>query len=86
MARDGEVLVFVEVKTRDAAALVPGYFAVNDRKKRVLRRAVRAYLLLLHGRPTTYRFDVVEVELSSERPIVRHFENVPLFPKRFVRP
>ena len=31
--RDGEVLVFVEVKTRSAGALVPGYHAVDARKK-----------------------------------------------------
>lgn len=87
VARDGEVLVFVEVKTRDASALVPGYFAVDARKKRVLRRGARAYLLQLSHRPTTYRFDVIEVALpaAGERGlIVRHFENVPLFPKHFV--
>ena len=42
VARDGEVMVFVEVKTRGADALVPGYYAVDDRKKRVLRRAAQA--------------------------------------------
>ena len=31
--KDGEVLVFVEVKTRSADALVPGFSAVDKRKK-----------------------------------------------------
>src|ERR1035437_8920821 len=44
IARDGEVLVFVEVKARGTDALVPGYYAIDRRKKRVLRRAVHAYL------------------------------------------
>lgn len=32
VARDGDALVFVEVKTRAAGALVPGYYAVDERK------------------------------------------------------
>src|SRR5476651_2734201 len=44
VARDGEALVFVEVKTRAAGALVPGYHAVDARKKTVVRRAAEAYL------------------------------------------
>src|SRR5450759_4281309 len=39
VCRDGDALVFVEVKTRAAGALVPGYYAVDERKKTVLRRA-----------------------------------------------
>src|SRR5688572_29660345 len=65
VCRDGEVLVFVEVKARAAGALVPGYHAVDERKKRVLRRAIEAYLggLGEAGRPATFRFDVVEVSM-----------------------
>lgn len=83
VCRDGEALVFVEVKARAAGALVPGYFAVNARKKRVLRGAARSYLRQLHPRPSTYRFDVVEISIpaggSTAPPGVLHFENVPLF-------
>ena len=87
---DGEVLVFVEVKARAAHALVPGYFAVDARKKKVLLRAARAYLRGLHQPPRTVRFDVVEVALDGNGPAegpggppVLHFENVPLFPRHF---
>lgn len=61
VARDGDVLVFVEVKARAAGALVPGYHAIDARKKRVLRRAIEAYLAQLREKPHTFRFDVVEV-------------------------
>jgi putative endonuclease len=84
---DGAVLVFVEVKTRAADALVPGYHAIDARKKRVLRRAFEAYLAGLERKPTTFRFDVVEVTLAATEPAagggILHFENVPLFPKHF---
>jgi putative endonuclease len=87
VALDGETLVFVEVKTRVADALVPGYYAVNKRKKRVVERAARAYLHGLKQKPHTVRFDIVEVAMSrtgaSGGPVIRHFENVPLFPKSF---
>lgn len=89
VARDGEVLVFVEVKTRAAGSLVGGYSAVDGRKRRALARSGEAYLLALPParRPLTYRFDVVEVDDpgASHRAAggidgVRHYENVPVFP------
>ena len=89
VCRDGEVLVFVEVKARAAGALVPGFYAVNARKKRVLLRACRAYLARLSVQPRTYRLDVVEIvhpaadAVGAAAPEVLHFENVPLFPKNF---
>jgi putative endonuclease len=88
VCRDGAALVFVEVKTRAADALVSGYHAVDQAKKRVMLRASSAYLRSLGstGQLVTYRFDVVEVQRATAKgdaPVVRHFENVPLFPKDF---
>lgn len=84
VCRDGEVLVFVEVKTRDADALVAGFHAVDTRKKAVVLRTAKAYLRRLRERPRTYRFDVVEVSLRADgSPEVRHYENIDLFPKHF---
>ncbi|HVS53350.1 MAG TPA: YraN family protein [Opitutaceae bacterium] len=95
VGRDGEVLVFVEVKTRAAGALVPGYYAVDARKKRAVQRAAEAYLAGLAEKPRTFRFDVVEVATPAAKPggattsdaaaapEILHFENVPLFPKHF---
>ncbi|MEX2044157.1 MAG: YraN family protein [Opitutus sp.] len=87
VCRDGEVLVFVEVKARAADALVPGYHAITRRKKQVLQRAARAYLRSLRERPRTFRFDVVEIGIAprgtATPPRILHFENVPLFPKHF---
>lgn len=79
--RDGEVLVFVEVKARSARARVPGYYAVDRRKKAAQRRAIKAYVAALRVKPHTVRFDVVEVTLPAGRggtPEVLHFENIPL--------
>jgi putative endonuclease len=78
--------VFVEVKARAAGALVPGYFAVDKGKKKVMRRAIDAYLSQLTTPPRTFRFDVVEIahtEIAAATPEVLHFENIPLFPKHY---
>lgn len=88
VAQDGDVLVFVEVKTRPADALVPGYFAATTpRKRKALQRATRAYVRELREKPRTVRYDVVEIVHGGvgSTAEVRHFENVPLFPKEFLR-
>jgi putative endonuclease len=79
--RDGAVLVFVEVKARSDGARVPGYYAVDRRKKAALRRAVKAYVSALRDKPRTVRLDVVEVTLPGRpgaAPGVLHFEAIPL--------
>jgi putative endonuclease len=84
--RDGWILVFVEVKTRAAGALVPGYHAVDRRKRRVLRRAVKAYVAALRDKPHAVRFDVVEVTLPvspGAPPGILHVPNVPLLGPRW---
>jgi putative endonuclease len=84
ICRDGDVMVFVEVKARSAGALVPGYYSVDRRKKKALRRVIHAFLTSLKSRPRTFRFDIVEVELVAGRPDqVLVFENIPLFSKGY---
>ncbi len=85
VARDRDVLVFVEVKTRAKEGLVPGYFAaVEKRKKDALRRAIRRYLKTVRDKPLTFRFDIVEVNLAAPSlKRILHFENIPLFSKGF---
>lgn len=88
VASDAGVVVFVEVKTRPFDARVPGYYsAVSPRKKRALLQAARDYVRELRTKPRTVRFDVVEV-ITGPGPDdveILHFENVPLFPKEFLR-
>ncbi|MEO7597592.1 MAG: YraN family protein [Opitutus sp.] len=85
VCRDGDVLVFVEVKARADGALVPGYFAVDRRKKKVLSLVIDAYLSRLPHPPRTFRFDVVEVVHSANGlpGEVLHFENIVLFSKHY---
>jgi len=77
VARDGAVLVFVEVKTRKTEYFGRPGAAVNRAKRHYLSRAAVRYLKQLRQRPQAFRFDVVEVVGAADRPapLVRHIEN-----------
>ncbi len=78
VARDGDVLVFVEVKTRAGAGFGRPADRVDDRKRHTLSRAAVRYLKRLKHPPHAFRFDVVEVLGAPEgaaAPEIRHLEN-----------
>jgi putative endonuclease len=73
----GDLLCFVEVKTRTARDLTPAESAVDGHKRRVLRRLAQAYVRQLpQAQMPEVRFDVMSVYCvpGQERAIV-HFEN-----------
>lgn len=77
VARDGDCLVFVEVKTRGSDAFGRPASAVDQAKRRRLSRAAMIYLRPLKPRPATFRFDVVEVIGTPESGVgdLRHIVN-----------
>jgi putative endonuclease len=77
VARKGETLVFVEVKTRRSEALARPASAVNRSKRHALSRAACRYLRKLKHPSVYVRFDIVEVIGTEEdgEPTVRHLEN-----------
>lgn len=63
VARKGELVAFVEVKTRWSASFGTPLEAVTDLKKREIVRVAQAWVDR-HGRPNdVYRFDVIGVTL-----------------------
>ncbi len=79
---EGAVVVFVEVKTRTAEQAGSGWFAVDRRKRRALRRGVRAWIQRVGGVPHM-RFDVVEVLVCHGlKPRIVHHLGTPLFWRR----
>lgn len=76
VCRDGDCLVFVEVKTRSSEDWVRPAAAVDSDKRRLLSQAALDYLRRLDNPPVKFRFDVVEVLLSDDRVReVRHLPN-----------
>lgn len=88
VARDGKVLVFVEVKTRGGEAFGRPITAVDRQKRHVLSRAAVRYLQRLRSRDVPFRFDVVEVIGSPEtrHPDMRHIENAFPLDRRYQLP
>lgn len=75
VARRGELVAFVEVKTRRTDRCGRGAEAVGVRKQRTVAR-VAALWRLRHGRPgDSYRFDVIVVQGAEGRYDVEHIED-----------
>ena len=78
IARDGNVLVFVEVKTRRGEKFGTPASAVDRHKRHVLSRAAVRYLRKLRNPRVYFRFDIVEVVGDMDDgavPEIRHIEN-----------
>lgn len=74
--RDGDCLVFVEVKTRSSEDWVRPAAAVNARKRRLLSQTALDYLRLLPNPRVKIRFDIVEVLIADGAVReVRHLPN-----------
>lgn len=75
VAREGEVLVFCEVKARDNDAFGPPECAITQRKQRQIRKVAEGYLYEHRIADQICRFDVVTVRFGGTMPIVNHIKN-----------
>jgi putative endonuclease len=75
--RDGQCLVFIEVKTRSSEEWSRPARAVDQQKRRLLSQTALQYLRLLDNPRVPIRFDIVEVLLvNGQVHEIRHLENV----------
>lgn len=76
VAREGRLLLFTEVKTRTRTDHGRPLEAVDEKKRRLIRRGANAWLRQLGTREIPWRFDVIEVVLlDGEKPAVHRVEN-----------
>jgi len=75
VARDGDVLVFVEIKTRKNESLGRIKEAVNRRKQTQLSKVALAYLKSNNLWGSKARFDVVAIRLIDGRKEVEIIKN-----------
>ena len=68
VAHDGQMLCFIEVKTRTSRGMIPALLSVDAEKRRMLRLMARLYLRRLprDQRTEKHRFDVAEVYLEPD--------------------
>lgn len=75
IARQGDVIAFVEVKTRAALEFGDPVEAVHARKQRSLTRSAREWMAREPSASATYRFDVIGVLLRDQRAWIKHIES-----------
>lgn len=75
VCREGDTLVFVEVKSRRHDALARPDEALTPRKRRTLVRAARAWLAAREAWSRPCRFDVVTV--LADDSVILHLEHIP---------
>ena len=76
IARDGKLLLFIEVKTRQSNTRIRPYLAVTRKKQELIERGANAWLHALGTRRLPWRFDVIEVLLEHQSlPKVNHIRD-----------
>jgi putative endonuclease len=75
IARDGPMLVFVEVKAREGLEFGSGGEAVTALKRRRMAGVAEDYMVRhrLHG--CACRFDVVSIEFQTGGPVIEIYQN-----------
>ena len=75
IARDGETIVFVEVKAREDQAFGGGAAAVTAFKRRRIVQIAQDYLTRHHRGDCPCRFDVVSIQFADGAPVFELFQN-----------
>ena len=80
VAMDGDVVVFVEVKTRRNRAFVEPETAVDFHKLRNLQGAINHYVKYYHVNHDI-RFDIITVvgTIDGGQPEIDHLKDIPLY-------
>jgi putative endonuclease len=65
IARQGKLLLFVEVKTRREGAKIRGLDAVGKDKQALIERGANSWLKRLGTRDLPWRFDVIEIYVEE---------------------
>ncbi len=68
IAREGDTIAFVEVKTRTSDSIAVPEANVDARKQRHIRRAAHTYIAKHGDDETYYRFDIASVLLPENGP------------------
>jgi putative endonuclease len=75
IAKDGETLVFCEVKTRKSDKYGDPEYAITPKKQQQIRKIARAYLYEHEIKEQDCRFDVVAIRLYGPTPQINHIRN-----------
>ena len=75
IAKDGDCLVFIEIKTRKGRSLGYAKEAVNERKKRQLTKVALTYMKAKNCVNVKSRFDVVAINMREGKEQIELIQN-----------
>jgi putative endonuclease len=74
IAEDGEVLVFIEVKTRSGDAFGSPFEAVDRKKRDKIRKVALCYMKKIRKEPQA-RFDVLSIDAEGGQKKIEHIRD-----------
>jgi len=77
IARDGDCLVFIEIKTRRGRSIGYAKEAINKRKMRQISKVALAYMKANNCCDVKARFDVIAINIKDDR------EEIEIIPNAF---
>lgn len=75
VARDGDSIVFIEVKSRTSPLFGPPYLKVNRLKRAHIIRCALSYLKKYYSVETKCRIDVISISLDKREDQIEHIKN-----------
>ncbi|MDA1141298.1 MAG: YraN family protein [Planctomycetota bacterium] len=75
IAMDGDILAFIEVKTRSYADGGPPILAVNERKQRLLQKTAERFIVQNKLRRPRLRYDIVSIVMGRGAPNIEIIKN-----------
>jgi len=76
VARHGKLLLFIEVKTRQANTRIRPFDAVTKEKQALIERGANQWLKRIGSRNLPWRFDVIEVLVENgKKPDINHIKD-----------
>ena len=76
IAKDGDLLVFIEVKARKNLEFGPPELAITRGKQNQIKKIAAAYLYEKEIKDTQCRFDVVAIQfMPKQNPKINHIKN-----------
>lgn len=73
IARDGEIIVFIEIKTRTPDYLKEPFVSVTRTKEKKILSIADYYLYRNKIKNTRTRFDIISIILETPEPKIKHF-------------
>lgn len=75
VAKDGDTIVFVEVKARWSSHFGSALESITPHKVKSLRKAAEGFIYINQNYDVSYRFDIIALDFEGDRYSINHVKN-----------